>query len=189
MMPRRTWLDLLLSIPRRPVLAAIWQAAPAGQRGHRHAVGTALTLLCALLIGAAQAQAGAPATAPAPARPAASVACVDAITTVALLACVEEDFLAAMAEQAAPLSRLLAQLPAARRPAFRRAQTAWIGYRTSSCLFEASAAAGGSLAPLLQWRCAARLTRDRAALLSALLACPEGDVACPRSAPAAPARP
>ena len=124
-----------------------------------------------------------------PALPAASAACAAATTSAEMLVCAEEDFLAATAEQAAPLNRLLAQLPAARRPAFRRAQKAWIGYRTSTCLFEASAAAGGSLAPVLQWRCVARLTRDRAALLSALLACPEGDVACPRSAPAAPARP
>ena len=98
-----------------------------------------------------------------------------------------------MAEQAAPLHLLLARLPAQRRPAFARAQKAWVVYRTNTCLFEASAAASGSLAPVLQWHCAARMTRDRAALLNTMLdtlrRCPQGDVTCPRSAPAAPARP
>jgi uncharacterized protein YecT (DUF1311 family) len=136
---------------------------------------TALALVCAC--AAAALQAG-EAPANAASAPAAAVACPDAVTQAELNACADAEFQHASADYAARYSALAQQLPPAQRTQLRRMQDAWLRYRTEACRFEAGAAAGGSVQGFVQTRCAARLTRARAAELEALGHCPEGDVAC-----------
>lgn len=131
-------------------------------------------LACALLATALHAG-----EAPAPAASApAAVACPDATTQAALNACADAEFQSASADYAARYRALAQDLPPAQRAQLRRMQDAWLQYRTQACRFEAGPSAGGSVQGFVYWRCAARLTRARAAELEALGRCPEGDVAC-----------
>jgi uncharacterized protein YecT (DUF1311 family) len=50
-----------------------------------------------------------------------------------------------------------------------RAERAWLGYRKSNCAAEASIYEGGTIQPLIQTRCLARVTRARAEELRAQL--------------------
>lgn len=59
------------------------------------------------------------------------------------------------------------------------AQRAWIAFRDAECGFEASAVAGGSLAPMIIADCRDRLTRLRVEDLTRDLSCQEGDTTCP----------
>ena len=94
--------------------------------------------------------------------------------------CAYEDFLAANAGYAESNKSLSSKLPAKQRDLFRRAQTSWIAYRTATCAFESSAVQGGSAQGMVNWQCAARMTRVRVAEMDAMGNCPEGDVACVR---------
>ncbi len=57
--------------------------------------------------------------------------------------------------------QLLPKLPASRRQQLVTAQQAWIRYRDASCNFERSEVEGGSMAPMVQASCLARLTEQR----------------------------
>jgi uncharacterized protein YecT (DUF1311 family) len=135
---------------------------------------TALALACAGAAAALHAGEVAPASAPA----AAAVACPDAMTQAALNACADAEFQDASGVYAASYRALAQDLPPAQRTQLRRMQNAWLEYRTQACRFEAGPSAGGSVQGFVYWRCAARLTRARAAELQALAHCPEGDVTC-----------
>ena len=97
---------------------------------------------------------------------AASPGCDAPLTTAAMRECAYEEFLVASEAMAQATQGLRERLPPARSSSLLRMQKAWLAYRTEACRFEATAAQGGSLAPVLQWRCAARLTRERAQALA-----------------------
>ena len=105
--------------------------------------------------------------------------CADAGTQAALNACAYDGFLDASAAISHQLRQVESVLQPAQRTAWRRVQKAWLTFRTEACRFESSAVKHGSASPMVQWQCATRMTRQRSADLSRLLACPEGDVACP----------
>jgi uncharacterized protein YecT (DUF1311 family) len=46
--------------------------------------------------------------------------------------------------------------------ALRVAQRAWVTYRDAACLVESLSAEGGSMQPMLEYGCMARLTEERA---------------------------
>ena len=104
--------------------------------------------------------------------------CGDAVTQAALNECAYEEFLEASAAKSLQLKRIESALKPARRSAWRRQQNAWLTFRTEACEFESGALGIGSAKPMVQWQCAARMTRQRTADLSRLGACREGDIAC-----------
>ena len=128
-----------------------------------------------------------PAFTPAPVLQLRSVAvapdpCASASTQAALNACAYESFLAASAAMSPQLRQIESALTPPKRNAWRNVQKAWMTFRTQSCQFESSAVQGGSARPMVQWQCAARMTRERTAALARFASCPEGDIACaPRS--------
>jgi uncharacterized lipoprotein YbaY len=104
--------------------------------------------------------------------------CASASTQAALNECAHESFLAASAAMSPQLRQIESALTPSRRTAWRNVQKAWLTFRTQSCQFESKAVEGGSAAPMVQWQCAARMTRERTAALARLASCPEGDIAC-----------
>ena len=104
--------------------------------------------------------------------------CASASTQAALNACAYESFLAASAEMGPQLQQIESALTPSRRTAWRNVQKTWLTFRTQSCQFESSAVQGGSAGPMVQWQCAARMTKERTAALARLASCPEGDIAC-----------
>jgi uncharacterized protein YecT (DUF1311 family) len=109
----------------------------------------------------------------------AQIDCAAASTQADINRCAYEAFLAAADEQARAVRDLEARLSPAQQKAFRAAQAAWRSWRGAQCEFESSASANGSARPLVQWTCAARLTRARNQELVRLASCPEGDLGCP----------
>lgn len=118
------------------------------------------------------------ATAPGKAAPA--VACNPAGNQAQLNACAAQDFEAATAEYAKAYRTLSQSVGNQRRQLLRQAQTEWIQYRVKACEFESSGVAGGSLAPMVNAQCQARMTRARTSELQRFLECREGDVSCVR---------
>ena len=57
--------------------------------------------------------------------------------------------------------QLLPKLSAARRQQLVTAQQAWIRFRDASCTFERSGFEGGTMAPMVQSNCLARVTEQR----------------------------
>lgn len=104
--------------------------------------------------------------------------CASPTTQADMTTCAHEEFLAASARYASRYAALSKGLPQLQRDRLRRAQKAWLAYRTAACDFESGAAAGGSVREMLRWQCAARFTDARAAELATLATCEEGDVAC-----------
>ena len=62
-------------------------------------------------------------------------------------------------------------------------QSAWLGYRTAACRYESGPVNGGSAERFVYWRCAGRMTRERADQLARLAECREGDITCNRQRP------
>ena len=94
--------------------------------------------------------------------------------------CAYEDFLAANAGYAEINKSLMDKLHSKQRDLLMRAQKSWIAYRTATCAFESSAVQGGSAQGMVNWQCAARMTRARVVELNAIGNCREGDLACVR---------
>lgn len=94
--------------------------------------------------------------------------------------CAYEEFLAANAGYAEGNQSVSSRLSGKQRDLFRRAQTSWIAYRTATCAFESSAVQGGSAQGMVNWQCAARMTRARVVELTEIGNCAEGDLACVR---------
>jgi uncharacterized protein YecT (DUF1311 family) len=64
-----------------------------------------------------------------------------------------------------------------------KAQRAWIAFRDTQCEFATSAAAQGSIYPMLVAQCRSELTQTRTKDLNALLECDETDLSCPVPGP------
>jgi uncharacterized protein YecT (DUF1311 family) len=142
--------------------------------GARAALGATVLAACLLVApGATRAQGTAPPAQPAP-------DCGMQPTQADMNRCAQEASRAADARLAAAYRSVSVSLDAPQRDALRRAQKAWLGWRAAACDYEASAALGGSAAPMVRTRCAARMTHERAAELDRLGRCPEGDLGCPR---------
>ena len=101
-------------------------------------------------------------------------------TQKAMNDCAFEDFLVANAGYAESNKSVMDKLQGKQRDLFRRAQKSWIAYRTATCAFESSAVQGGSAQGMVNWQCAARMTRTRVNEMTAMGNCPEGDLACVR---------
>lgn len=137
-----------------------------------------LALASLLLLACLAAAADVPPEAAASGAKGMAIDCANALTQAQLNACAHEDFLAAQAALAAQLHRVQQRHDPTQRAALRRVQRAWLAYRTAACDYESLAAAGGSVRPMLQWQCAARLTRERTAALARAQECVEGDLSC-----------
>lgn len=109
--------------------------------------------------------------------------CAALTTQGARAQCVFADFEAASADYAKAYADLRRGPPRAQRQRALRMQKLWLDYRTAACDFEAGALQGGSLQSEIRWRCAARMTRERAAEMQRQAQCVEGDVSCTRRAP------
>ena len=113
-----------------------------------------------------------------PARRDAPDPCADVGTQAAMGECAHQNFLTASAAMSAQLQQLESALKPGQRTTWRRVQKAWLTYRTQACHFESSQLETGSMRTMVQWQCAARMTRERVVELSRLSACREGDTAC-----------
>ncbi len=109
--------------------------------------------------------------------------CASAVTQADMNRCAFEDFEASGSGYALRYKELSQSLPKAQRDRLRHMQSAWLKYRTEACRFESGASAGGSAQQFINWRCAARMTRERTLELQALAACREGDITCSRRKP------
>ena len=92
--------------------------------------------------------------------------------------CAYKDYLEANAGYADSNKSLNSALHGKQRDLLRRAQKSWIAYRTATCAFESSAVQAGSAQGMVNWQCAARMTRARLVELNAIGNCIEGDLAC-----------
>jgi uncharacterized protein YecT (DUF1311 family) len=103
-------------------------------------------------------------------------------TQSALNACAFQDFENATAAYSAAYKTLSQSVGNKQRQLLRQVQTEWIQYRVKACEFEKSGIEGGSAAPMINWQCQARMTRERTAELQRFLDCKEGDLSCVRQA-------
>lgn len=101
-------------------------------------------------------------------------------TQSALNACAFQDFEHATAAYSAAYKTLSQSVGNTQRKLLRQVQTEWIQYRVKACEFEKSGIEGGSAAPMINWQCQARMTRERTAELQRFLDCKEGDLSCVR---------
>ena len=84
-----------------------------------------------------------------------------------LMACAEREFRQATAELTRVRAELGADLEPRSRVKLRATERAWLRYRKANCDTEASIHEGGTIQPLIELRCMARVTRERAAELRA----------------------
>jgi uncharacterized protein YecT (DUF1311 family) len=101
-------------------------------------------------------------------------------TQATLNACAFQDFESATAAYSAAYKTLSQSVGNQQRKLLRQVQTEWIQYRVKACEFEKSGVEGGSAAPMINWQCQARMTRERTAELQRFLDCKEGDLSCVR---------
>ncbi len=84
-----------------------------------------------------------------------------------LMACAERKFREATAELKRVRAELYEDLEPRSRVKLRAAERRWLGYRKSNCDTEASIYEGGTIQPLIQLQCMARVTLERAGELRA----------------------
>lgn len=84
-----------------------------------------------------------------------------------LMACAERKFKEATAELSRARAALYEDLEPRSRVKFRAAERLWLRYRKSNCDTEASIYEGGTIQPLIQLQCMARVTLERAGELKA----------------------
>lgn len=102
-----------------------------------------------------------------PASPSAATArCEDAQTTAAMRSCENARYQQADARMTVAYEALMARLDDAGRSKLRAAQQAWLKFRDAEADFQADAARGGTLAPLLRASTLADLTELRLQQLS-----------------------
>ena len=94
--------------------------------------------------------------------------CSNAITQADMNQCAAAELATADAALNTAYAELRQQLPKERLDALRKAEQGWIAFRTAQCEFEAGAAAGGSLQPLLRDNCLTELSRQRTRTLQDL---------------------
>lgn len=86
----------------------------------------------------------------------------DAQRSSQLTACAERKLKEAAAELKRARAELYSDLEPRSRVKFRAAERLWLRYRKSNCETEASIYEGGTIQPLIELRCMARLTLARA---------------------------
>jgi uncharacterized protein YecT (DUF1311 family) len=86
-----------------------------------------------------------------------------------LLACAERRLREASAELKRARAGLYEDLEPRSRVKLRAAERVWLRYRKTNCDAEASIYEGGTIQPLIELQCMARVTRERAAELKAQL--------------------
>jgi uncharacterized protein YecT (DUF1311 family) len=79
--------------------------------------------------------------------------------------CAHREFQAADAELNKAYNRLASILDADEKALLKTSELAWIKYRDSNCTFESSQYAGGTMRPMIESFCLARVTRARTAEL------------------------
>ena len=79
--------------------------------------------------------------------------------------CARREHQAADAELNKAYNRLAATLDAEEKALLKASELAWIKYRDSNCTFESSQYAGGTMRPMIESFCLARVTRARTAEL------------------------
>jgi len=84
-----------------------------------------------------------------------------------LMACAERKFKEATAELRRARAALYEDLEPPSRVKLRAAERLWLRYRKSNCDTEASIYEGGTIQPLIQLQCMARVTLERAGELRA----------------------
>lgn len=82
-----------------------------------------------------------------------------------LMACARRQYAEATAELERARAGLRADLEPRSRAKMRAAERLWLRYRKTNCDAEASIYEGGTIQPLIELRCMARLTRERTAEL------------------------
>jgi uncharacterized protein YecT (DUF1311 family) len=95
--------------------------------------------------------------------------CADAMTTIEMHECLNEQFRKADADLNAAYKEVMAQLSESRQAKLREAQKAWIVFRERNAEFAASAEEGGTLAPLTHMLTMAEMTEERVAQLKDIL--------------------
>ena len=79
--------------------------------------------------------------------------------------CAHREFQAADAELNKAYNRLAGILDADEKALLKESELAWIKYRDSNCTFESSQYAGGTMRPMIESFCMARVTKARTAEL------------------------
>ena len=79
--------------------------------------------------------------------------------------CAHREYLAADAELNKAYNRLAGILDAEEKALLKESELAWIKYRDSNCTFESSQYAGGTMRPMIESFCLARVTKARTAEL------------------------
>ncbi len=95
--------------------------------------------------------------------------CKKATTTAAMRACENARFLKAEQELNAVYKDLMKQLDDGQREKLRSAEDAWLRFREANADFQADAARGGTLAPLIKVTVLADMTEARTAELKKAL--------------------
>ena len=75
--------------------------------------------------------------------------------------CARREFQAADAELNRAYNRLDGILDAAEKALLKQSELAWIKYRDTTCAFESSQYAGGTMRPMIESYCLARVTKAR----------------------------
>ncbi len=92
--------------------------------------------------------------------------CDNATTTAAMQACESTRYTQANQKLNEVYARLMKTLDTSKREKLRVAELAWIQFRDKNAAFMASAAEGGTLAPLIQLTTSTAMTEARAAELA-----------------------
>lgn len=79
--------------------------------------------------------------------------------------CAHREFQAADAELNKAYNRLAGILDADEKALLKESELAWLKYRDSNCTFESSQYAGGTMRPMIESFCLARVTKARTAEL------------------------
>jgi uncharacterized protein YecT (DUF1311 family) len=91
--------------------------------------------------------------------------CKDAQTQFEMNQCARKEHEAADAELNKVYSRFAAKLDEEQRAQLKTAELIWIKYRDTNCDFEGSFYKGGTMRPMVQAYCLARMTNERTAEL------------------------
>jgi len=107
--------------------------------------------------------------------------CNDASDQATLNQCAAKEFQAADKQLNADFKEIAKRLgdDADTKKLLVAAQRAWVSFRDAECTFQTSAAAQGTIYPMLFAYCKTALTNDRVEQLKTYLACEEGDMSCP----------
>ena len=91
--------------------------------------------------------------------------CEDAATQFEMNQCARKEHEAADAELNKVYNRFAAMLDDEQRAQLKAAELAWIKYRDATCEFEGAFYKGGTMRPMIQSYCLARVTNERTAEL------------------------